>query len=280
MEILLRYPDWKDRALTFSYDDGTEQDAWLIEKLKSAGMRGTFNLNSGMFRPEDRPKSKTAFCRRLSEREAKALYSAPNVEVAAHGRLHQRMECMTDAQQTYEFSADKAALEALFGKLVYGGAYAYGTYAPRTPDLLAACGLSYCRTVLSTRDFRLPERFLTWNPTCHHTDPDLEALTDRFLTEPVKLQPRLFYLWGHAFEFERDNSWETMERFLRAMTDGKTIWYATNGEIYRYVRAFRLLESSSDGKLLYNPSAETLWLLAGGEQQKLRSGEILDLNGG
>lgn len=27
MELLLRYPNWKDRALTFSYDDGTEQDA-------------------------------------------------------------------------------------------------------------------------------------------------------------------------------------------------------------------------------------------------------------
>lgn len=150
MELLLRYPDWKERALTFSYDDGTEQDAWLIEKLGQAGMRGTFNLNSGMFRPEDRPKSKTAFCRRLSEGEAKALYAAPHVEVAAHGRLHQRMECMTDAQQIYEFSADKAALEQLFGKIVYGGAYAYGTYAPQTPALLAACGLSYCRTVQST----------------------------------------------------------------------------------------------------------------------------------
>ena len=277
MELLLRYPNWKDRALTFSYDDGTEQDAWLIEKLKNAGMRGTFNLNSGMFRPEDRPKSKTAFCRRLSEQEAKALYSASHVEVAAHGRLHQRMECLTDAQQTYEFSADKAALEQLFGKLVYGGAYAYGTYAPQTPSLLAACGLHYCRTVQSSRDFRLPENFLTWHPTCRHADPDLEALTERFLTEPVKLQPRLFYLWGHTFEFERDNSWEIMERFLRAMAGNDTIWYATNGEIFRYVRAFRRLESSCDGKLLYNPSAETLWLLAGGEKVKIAPGETLNL---
>lgn len=31
---------------------------------------------------------------------------------------------------------------------------------------------------------------------------------------------------------------------------------------------------------LYNPLAETLWLLAGGEQRMLRPGEILDLNGG
>lgn len=46
MELLLRYPDWKERALTFSYDDGTEQDAWLIEKLGQAGMRGTFNLSN------------------------------------------------------------------------------------------------------------------------------------------------------------------------------------------------------------------------------------------
>ena len=117
---------------------------------------------------------------------------------------------------------------------------------------------------------------MTWHPTCHHTDPELEALTERFLTEPVKLQPRLFYLWGHAFEFERDNSWETMERFLRAMADNDTIWYAANGELCRYVRAFRMLESSN-GNILYNPSAETLWLLAGGEKRKLLPGDVLNL---
>lgn len=277
MELLLRYPDWKGRALTFSYDDGTEQDAWLIEKLGQAGMRGTFNLNSGMFRPEERPKSKTALCRRLSAAEAKALYAAPHVEVAAHGRLHQRLECMTDAQQTYEFASDKAALEQLFGSIVYGGAYAYGTYSPQSPALLAACGLGYCRTVRDTEKFALPENFLTWNPTCRHTNPKLAALADQFLTEPVTLQPRLFYLWGHTFELERDNGWDGLEGFLHAMAHNDSVWYATNGEIYRYVRAFHRLETSSDGTLLYNPTVETLWLLAGSERHTLAPGELLCL---
>lgn len=275
MELLLRYPGWKDRALTLSYDDGTEQDAWLIDIMEQAGVKGTFNLNSGLFRPEDRPRSQTAFCRRMTQREAKALYSRPHVEAAAHGRLHQHMELLDNAQATFEFASDKAALEALFGTILCGGAYAYGTYTQRTTEILASCGLHYCRTVQSTHRFDLPEDFLTWHPTCHHGDPAMEELTERFLTEPVKFQPRLFYLWGHTYEFERDNSWDIMERFLEKMAKNDQIWYATNGEIFRYIRAFQRLESSSDGKLLHNPTAQMLWFRAGGEDRKISPGEVL-----
>lgn len=272
MELLLRYPGWRDRALTLSYDDGTEQDAWLIDQMEQAGVKGTFNLNSGLLRPEDAPKDQTAFCRRMTLREAEELYSRPHVEAAAHGRLHQHMELLNDAQATYEFASDKAALENLFGTILYGGAYAYGTYTQRTTEILAACGLHYCRTVQSTHRFDLPENFLTWHPTCHHGDPALEELTNRFLAEPVKLQPRLFYLWGHTYEFERDGNWNLMESFLARMARNDQIWYATNGELFRYVRAFRQLESSWDGKLLYNPSGLDVYLLVGGAQKLIPAG--------
>ena len=37
----------KKKAITFSFDDGVEQDVRTIEILDKYGLKGTFNLNSG-----------------------------------------------------------------------------------------------------------------------------------------------------------------------------------------------------------------------------------------
>ena len=51
-QLFMRYPEGKAKALTFSYDDGVEQDIRFIEILDKNGLRGTFNINSGRFAPE------------------------------------------------------------------------------------------------------------------------------------------------------------------------------------------------------------------------------------
>ena len=38
------------------------------------------------------------------------------------------------------------------------------------------------------------------------------------------------------------------------------IWYATNGEIYEYLRAYDRLEWSAEGKFVYNPSAIDVYI--------------------
>ena len=45
------YPGGKHKALTFSYDDGQIFDIRLAEILRSHGLKGTFNLNSGTLSP-------------------------------------------------------------------------------------------------------------------------------------------------------------------------------------------------------------------------------------
>ena len=45
------YMEWQKKfmkAVTFSYDDGVEQDIRLIEILNTYGLKCTFNLNSGL----------------------------------------------------------------------------------------------------------------------------------------------------------------------------------------------------------------------------------------
>ena len=47
--IYVRFPGFKRKAVTLSYDDGTRQDKRLIEIMKRNGLKGTFNLNGGSF---------------------------------------------------------------------------------------------------------------------------------------------------------------------------------------------------------------------------------------
>lgn len=41
------YPDGKKRVVTFSYDDGSENDARLTELFNRYGVKGPFHLNGG-----------------------------------------------------------------------------------------------------------------------------------------------------------------------------------------------------------------------------------------
>ena len=45
----VRFPGFKQKALTLSYDDGIRQDKRLIAIMQKYGLKGTFNINSGCF---------------------------------------------------------------------------------------------------------------------------------------------------------------------------------------------------------------------------------------
>ena len=44
----MRFPEGRLKAVTFSYDDGVRQDERLIEIFDKYGVKGTFNINSGI----------------------------------------------------------------------------------------------------------------------------------------------------------------------------------------------------------------------------------------
>ena len=69
-------------------------------------------------------------------------------------------------------------------------------------------------------------------------------------------RPQLFYVWGHSYEFDRDDNWDVIEEFLYYMDEHRDeIWFAGNGEILAYLEAYKRLEYSADGSMIYNPSA-------------------------
>ena len=49
----LRFPEFKLKALTLSYDDGAIFDKKLIEIMSKYALKGTFNLNSGLFAADE-----------------------------------------------------------------------------------------------------------------------------------------------------------------------------------------------------------------------------------
>ena len=256
--LMMRFPEGKSKALTLSYDDGVEQDERLIQILDAAGIRCTFNLNSGCFPPEGMVWPAGQVHRRLPASRVAALYRGGH-EVAVHTLTHPDLTQLPLNEMIREINADRANLEKLFGGLVRGAAYPYGTYSDLTVEALKACGIAYCRTVNATHGFQIPRDWLRLHPTCHHADPQLDALCDRFLEDGARYGSIMFYLWGHAYEFEGADNWDVIERFAEKMGGRDDIWYATNIAIHDYVEAWRSLLISADGRTLVNPTATALY---------------------
>lgn len=268
----LRFPQGKAKALTLSYDDGVEQDEKLIGIMKQNGLKGTFNLNSGRFAAEGFVYPAGQVHRPLSEAKARQLYSDPDVEVAIHGLTHPFFERIPANRMVYEAVKDRENLERLFGKIVTGMAYPYGTYSDDVLRVMADCGITYSRTVAQTEGFDLPLNWLALNPTCRHANPNLMPLLERFTAARPGGNPQMYYLWGHSYEFEQFNNWDIIERFAAEAGGHDDIWYATNGEICDYCRDFGRLVFSMDGSIVHNPTARTIWFLYNGGVGSIDSG--------
>ena len=189
------FPNGKSKAFTMSYDDGTIHDRRLVEIMNRYGIRGTFNLNAGFL-------GQTSWIgglhgnldiSKIEPDEVPTLYAGH--EIAGHGLNHASPTDIGSSAYFYETIEDKAALEHLTGKLVRGYAYPFGAYDEKTKNVMQLAGYHYARTVDTTRQFELPTDFLAWKGTCHHNDPQLMQLAERFCRgEHFSLHTKLFYV--------------------------------------------------------------------------------------
>lgn len=252
--IFMRFPGGKSRALTLSYDDGVEQDIRLMDIMKQHGLKGTFNLNSGLYAPEGTVYPEGHIHRRMTKAQAIRLYKDSGMEVAVHALTHPFLEQLSVNECTWEVIADRMNLELEYDVIVRGMAYPYGTYSDQVVEILDNCGIAYSRTVEATHRFDIPKDWLRLPSTCHHNDPKLMELAHALVETEWNRTPALFYLWGHSYEFEADNNWHVIEEFAEYIGGREEIWYATNIEVYDYVKAYEKLIFSTDGKKVYNPT--------------------------
>lgn len=259
------FPGNKSKAFTMSYDDGTIHDRRLVEIMNRWGLRGTFNLNSAFFGKKESSPSPfgTIDTSKIEEWEVSELYAGH--EIAGHGLAHASPTNVGSSTFMYETISDKANLERIAGKLVRGYAYPFGNYDRVSIDVLRLAGYHYSRTVGETAGFELPKDFMEWHSTCHHNHPRLMELAETFCSpDGPPFGRQLFYLWGHSYEFATQGTWELIERFCQYMGEhGEDIWFATNIEIYDYITAYRNLEYSADGNMIFNPSGLEVLLRRG-----------------
>ena len=256
MNDFLRFKDGKPKALSFSYDDGVVDDIRLVEMFNKYGLKGTFNVNSNLF---------SSNAAHLSAEVIRDLYLKDGHELACHGLNHPFLEKLADNLALYEIMEDRRRLEALTGTIIHGLAYPYGTTSDRTVELLKAAGIFYARTINNSNNFDIPTEWLKMKPTCHHDSKNIFDLIDDFLRRDMHRiglgnnDGLFFNIWGHSYEFGRNNNWEHMEKVCEALSGHDEVWYATNIEVYRYVEAFRNLEFSMDHSLVYNPTTIDIW---------------------
>lgn len=278
--INMQFPNGKAKALTLSYDDGVEQDIRLMEIMDKNGLKGTFNLNSGLYAPEGTIYPEGTYHRRLTEKQVTEVYNGSGHEVAVHGLTHPFLEKLPENMAMWELLKDRENLEKQFHTIIRGMAYPFGTFNHETVDCLKKAGLVYGRTVISSHAFDIPKDWLRLEATCHHDDPKLMSLAQKFVEETPKQSPWLFYLWGHSYEFEVNDNWNVIEEFASFIGGRDDIWYATNIQIYDYVQAYHRLEFSANGQRVYNPTATALYFETHTDKIKshcILPGECLEL---
>ena len=263
-----RYPEGKRFAVTFSYDDGNTADLRLIEIFNKYNLKATFNLVSG------RLGHNTV----VSEDDVKKYYVGH--EVACHGQNHLHLERMPADIQLSEILEDRRALERVTGRLVRGMAYPYGTSDDDTVRAAKSCGIAYARDIRSTGGYSTPSDFMMWHPTCHHLDAVpiaekfVESATDK---NQSWMDGGLLYIWGHSYEFDRNDNWDLIEKICSLVSGLGEVWYATNIEICDYLTAQRGLIFSADKRGVFNPSSTDVWISSDGAPVKIGAGCMVTL---
>ncbi len=279
----LRFPDGKIKAVTFSYDDGPIYDKRLAEIFDKYGVKGTFNLNTLHLKEET-----DANASRLGIKEVKECILDKGHEVAVHGEKHVAPASASPIDSIKEVLFGRMKLEDAFDRTIRGMAYPdtgilceqNGNSAERVKNQLVDLGIVYSRTLAGDNDgFELPTDWYAWMPSAHHDNPHIFEYIDKFLAiDHTKAycssrRPKLFYIWGHSFEFERKNNWDRIEEICEKLSDKADTWYATNIEIYDYVRAYESLQISADGTRVYNPTQIKVWFDVDGVLFSVAPGE-------
>ena len=103
----------KNKAVTFSYDDGIEQDKRLVDIFNTYGLKCTFNLNSGIMNEKGNWVTQEGVTiKRMTPEGLPELYKGH--EIAVHCVTHACLQALSDDEAIAEIVDDRAALEKLF----------------------------------------------------------------------------------------------------------------------------------------------------------------------
>lgn len=240
------------KYFTLSFDDGLEQDKRVLELMKKYGLKGTFNLNSGMFGLQGEVKGIGTFSfqdceagvrhhwpfsyishNRIPEDEIRDVYA--EMEIATHGYRHEPLGKVKEDLMYNSINRDKENLEHLTGKKILGHAYASGSTSPAVERHLKAKGYLYARAVFPSGSFEFPENPLNFRPSSSVIMGNTMKLVKKFLDAEADDRDLLLYLWGHSYEMDYGKgaaSWDGLERLFATVAGREDIIYCTNSEAF------------------------------------------------
>lgn len=254
------YPQGKAKAFSVSYDDGVLQDVRFVNLLNQYGLKGTFNLNSGLMENEFEWIHETGcIVKRLSKENVLSLYDGH--EVASHTLTHPFMQEKTENEIMKELEVDKKNLEKLFGKQIKGFAVPFDYYSDLIESCVKKCDFEYARISEESLSF-VPHKnseinYHRWKSTIFHLDASLEKLTEDFIQTDEELA--LFQIAGHTYDFDTENMWDKIETILKKISLQKDILPMTTIEIIDYLKAMEQVEITENH--IINNSEQTLWFL-------------------
>lgn len=157
----------KNKAITFSYDDGVTQDIRLTELFNKYDLKATFNLNSQLLGMEGRLPSPFGEVshNKVPKEEVAKIYAGH--EVAVHTCTHPLLPSLEQDAVIEQVERDRKNLEDLVGYPVVGMAYPGGGI--NNDDRVAAIirdqtAVRYARTTTETRCFDLQNNLYRFHP--------------------------------------------------------------------------------------------------------------------
>ena len=227
------------KYLTFSFDDGVEQDKRLIGIFDKYSLKATFNLNSELLGKSGQlvyPNCTVAH-NKVNPEEVKSLYK--NHEVAAHTLTHPNLTGLSDEEVIRQVEQDRLNLSELAGYNVVGMAYPCGgvNNNEHTASLIKQnTGIKYARTISDTFSLDVPQNPYRFDPTLRHRcdREKMAEMIEKFVSFKGS-ETKLFYIWGHSYECDMDDSWEYFESVCCALSGLSDVFYGTNTEVFKEI---------------------------------------------
>ena len=227
----------KNKAVTFSYDDGVMQDIRFIEILNKYNLKCTFNLNSELlgkphFLVRDDVKIDHT---KVAPKDVKYIYEGH--EVAVHTLTHPRLpDIADDAEVLRQVEQDRLNLSELAGYEVLGMAYPCGgvNCNDRVADIIRKnTPIKYARTIAVTKSFDPYPDLYQYKGTIYHHGGWKEMFElGREFVDLKADTPKVFYIWGHSYEFDiYPERWTQLEEFCEMISNRPDIFYGTNKEV-------------------------------------------------
>ena len=229
--------------VTTSWDDGHSGDLPLAELLAARGMVGTF------YWTVDHPEFQ------YLEPQQTADLLDMGMEIGGHTMTHPDLTKISPDQLKWELEASKTHLEDYVQRPVRTFCYPFGYFNRAVRDAVEQAGYELARTTEAFRTttgsdpMLVPVTMQVFQHDAkthlkhsirrrnfaglanwllrHRGSTDMDQIVERALAE-VHDSGGVLHIWGHSWELERFDLWETLERLLDALAERNDVEYVTN----------------------------------------------------